>query len=150
MSEPNLFFSTPVWATQISNYKETNEKIYNYIKNLQEDDKGVVKSNIKGWHSNDFDMKDTEVINLINLLSAEINRVIKDMDWDINNQTVKILNMWSIVNTGGASNARHHHGNSDISAAYYVRAPKIVVILYFTILDQRLYFLTQNLTILIH
>ena len=124
MSEPNLFFSTPVWATQISNYKETNEKIYNYIKNLQEDDKGVVKSNIKGWHSNDFDMKDTEVINLINLLSAEINRVIKDMDWDINNQTVKILNMWSIVNTGGASNARHHHGNSDISAAYYVRAPK--------------------------
>ena len=77
MSEPNLFFSTPVWATQISNYKETNEKIYNYIKNLQEDDKGVVKSNIKGWHSNDFDMKDTEVINLINLLSAEINRVIK-------------------------------------------------------------------------
>ena len=69
-------------------------------------------------------MKDTEVINLINLLSAEINRVIKDMDWDINNQTVKILNMWSIVNTGGASNARHHHGNSDISAAYYVRAPK--------------------------
>ena len=99
-------------------------KKYNYIKNLQEDDKGVVKSNIKGWHSNDFDMKDTEVINLINLLSAEINRVIKDMDWDINNQTVKILNMWSIVNTGGASNARHHHGNSDISAAYYVRAPK--------------------------
>ena len=72
------------------------------------------------------------------------------MDWDINNQTVKILNMWSIVNTGGASNARHHHGNSDISAAYYVGLQKIVVILYFTILDQRLYFLTQNLTILIH
>ena len=31
--------------------------------------------------------------------------------------------MWAIVNKGGAANARHHHGNSDISAAYYVRAP---------------------------
>ena len=32
--------------------------------------------------------------------------------------------MWAIINIGGASNSRHHHGNSDISGAYYVRAPK--------------------------
>ncbi len=124
MTAPNLFFSTPVWTSQVSNYKETNEKIYSYIKQLQSnDEKGIIKSNIKGWHSNDFDMKNPEVVNLINLISPQINNVMKDMEWDITNQIVKITNMWAIVNLGGASNARHHHGNSDISAAYYVRAP---------------------------
>ena len=125
MSAPNLFFSTPVWASKTENYKETNEEIYNYIKKLQtEDNDGIIKSNVKGWHSKDFDLKNSVVIKFINLISPNINQVIKDMQWDINSQTVKITSMWSIINTGGASNARHHHGNSDISAAYYVRAPK--------------------------
>ena len=35
MSGLNLFFSTPVWVSKIENYKETNEEIYAYIKNLQ-------------------------------------------------------------------------------------------------------------------
>ncbi len=125
MSAPNLFFSTPVWASKTENYKETNEEIYNYIKKLQtEDNDRIIKSNVKGWHSKDFDLKNSVVIKFINLISPSINQVIKDMQWDINSQTVKITSMWSIINTGGASNARHHHGNSDISAAYYVRAPK--------------------------
>ena len=46
------------------------------------------------------------------------------MDWDTKNQKTKITNMWAIINKGGAANARHHHGNSSLSAAYYVRAPK--------------------------
>ena len=125
MSAPNLFFSTPVWASKTENYKETNEEIYNYIKKLQtEDNDGIIKSNVKGWHSKDFDLKNSVVIKFINLISPNINQVIKDMQWDINSQTVKITSMWSIINTGGSSNARHHHGNSDISAAYYVRAPE--------------------------
>ena len=125
MSNPNLFFSTPVWVSKIDDYKDTNEKIYGYIKNLQNlDNQGLIKSNIKGWHSKNFDLKNEIVINFINLISPNINEVIKSMDWDIKNQTPKISGMWAIINTGGASNARHHHGNSDISAAYYVKAPE--------------------------
>ena len=125
MSNPNLFFPTPVWASKIDNYKNTNEEIYNYIKNLQsEDQKGIIKSNIKGWHSKDFDLKAEKPKNLIGILSPKINQVLTDMDWDIKSQIVKISSMWAIINKGGAANAKHHHGNSDISAAYYVRAPK--------------------------
>ena len=125
MSEPNLFFSTPVWTSKLENYKSVNDKIYAFIKNNQkEDQKGIIKSNIKGWHSNDFDMKNNDVIEFINLISPKLNDAIVDMNWDLENQSVKITSMWAIVNIGGASNARHHHGNSDISAAYYVRAPK--------------------------
>ncbi len=125
MPDLNLFFSTPVWSYIIDDYREVNDNIYSYIKNLQNNDnKGIIKSNIKGWHSKDFNLRDEEVVNFINLVSPKINQVLKDMNWDISSQVAKITSMWSIINIGGASNARHHHGNSDISAAYYVRAPK--------------------------
>ena len=125
MSNPNLFFSTPVWADKVEDYKETNEVIYDYIKKLHDEDQsGVIKSNIKGWHSKDFDLKKNEPGKFIQMISPKINKVLTDMDWDLNKQRIKITNMWAIINKGGAANARHHHGNSDISAAYYVRAPQ--------------------------
>ena len=46
------------------------------------------------------------------------------MNWNSQNQQVKINNMWAIINTGGSANLRHQHGNSTISGAYYVRAPE--------------------------
>ena len=125
MSNPNLFFSTPVWVSIIDNYKNTNENIYKYIKNLETRDKaGIVRSNIKGWHSQDFELEDKEPQEFINLISSKIHQVLIDMDWDNKNQKTKITSMWAIINRGGAANSRHHHGNSAISAAYYVRAPK--------------------------
>ena len=125
MSNPNLFFSTPVWVTRINEYKQTNEKIYEYIQKLKSNDEdGIVKSNIKGWHSNDFDLKDSAPQEFIKLISPEIQKVLIDMDWDSKSQVTRITSMWAIINKGGAANARHHHGNSDISAAYYVRAPE--------------------------
>ena len=125
MSNPNLFFSTPVWVTKINNYKETNEDIYQYIKNLHSaDNKGIVKSNVKGWHSKNFNLEDENVVEFINLISPNINNVLNDMNWDMSKQRAKMSAMWAIINLGGASNSRHLHGGSDISAAYYVRAPK--------------------------
>ncbi len=125
MSSPNLFFPTPVWVSHLENYKTVNENIFSYIKKLQNaDKKGLIKSNIKGWHSKDFNLRDEQVIKFIKHISPHINKALLDMDWDTNNQIVKILNMWTIVNNGGASNARHHHGNSAISAAYYIKAAK--------------------------
>ena len=125
MNKPQLFFSTPVWVTKIEDYKQTNEEMFKYIKKLQsEDEKGIVKSNVKGWHSKDFDMENEAPKNFIKLISANIHQVFKDMDWDLQKQKIKIPSMWAIINKDGANNARHHHGNSDISAAYYIRAPK--------------------------
>ena len=125
MNDINYFFSTPVWASKVDDYKETNEALYEYIKKSYNDDqKGVVKSNLKGWHSKDFRLTDEIPKKFINLISPKINQVLKDMNWDTSKQNVKINNMWAIINWGGAANSRHHHGNSAISAAYYVRAPK--------------------------
>ena len=125
MSKPNLLFPTPVWTIQLENFNEVNEEMYNFIKGNQiKDQEGIKRSNNKGWHSKDFDMQETEPQNFIKIISPHIEKVITDMNWEKEKQSVKISNMWAIVNTGGSTNSKHQHGNSTISAAYYVRAPK--------------------------
>ena len=44
------------------------------------------------------------------------------MAWNLNNQEVTLSNMWAIINKKGAMNQKHHHSNSDLSAAYYITA----------------------------
>ena len=125
MSKPNLLFPTPVWTIQLENYKIVNEQMYDYIKLAQKNDElGTSKSNIKGWHSKDFNLNDKEIMNFINLILPSIEKLMDDMSWDKVKEIAKINNMWAIINTGGAANLRHQHGNSTISGAYYVRAPK--------------------------
>ena len=124
MNKPNLLFPTPVWTLQLDNYKNINEQMYNYIKSKQINDEiGINKSNVKGWHSNDFDLNDKEPQNFITFLLPSIEKVMVDMNWEKQKQIAKINNMWAIVNIGGSTNLRHQHGNSTISGAYYIRAP---------------------------
>ena len=119
----HLFFSTPIWADKIEGYEKVNKEMLAYILNLQEKDPdGIVKSNFKGWHSKDFDMKDLSPINFITAIKKSLNILISDMEWDLNIQSVKISSMWAIINKKGAWNQKHQHSNSDISAAYYVTA----------------------------
>ena len=124
MTKPNLLFPTPVWTINLDNYKEINEQMYNYIKSNQTNDEiGISKSNVKGWHSKDFNLSEKDPQNFITFILPAIEKVMNDMGWDKEKQTAKISNMWAIINTGGSANLRHQHGNSTISGAYYVRAP---------------------------
>ena len=55
----HLFFSTPIWASKIDDYKKINQEMLDYIFDLQKKDpEGIVKSNFSGWHSHDFDLND--------------------------------------------------------------------------------------------
>ena len=119
----NLIFPIPVWTSLIPNAKELNQKLLKYIKSLQAlDPEGKYKSNIKGWHSEDFNLKNEEVILFINSISKNLNKTFADMGWDLEKNKVKITSMWSIINKKDASNMRHIHSNNYISAAYYVKA----------------------------
>ena len=124
MNKPNLLFPTPVWTTQLDNHKNINEKMYEFIKSDQKKDNvGISKSNVKGWHSKDFNLNEKEPQSFISFILPVIEQVMNDMNWEKEKQTAKINNMWAIINTGGSANLRHQHGNSTISGAYYVRAP---------------------------
>ena len=119
----HLFFSTPIWASKIDNYRKTNQEMLEYIIDLQDKNpKGVLRSNFKGWHSKDFNMKDEQPINFIQSIKNNINKALNDMGWDLTKQSVKIKSVWAIINEKDAWNQKHHHSNSDLSAAYYVSA----------------------------
>lgn len=119
----HLFFSSPVWVSKIDNYEKINESMLNYIMKLKEEDpSGINKSNFKGWHSKDFDLKNEEPKYFIDSIKKNINFALNDMNWDLNKQSVSINSLWAIINEKGAWNQKHHHSNSDLSAAYYVSA----------------------------
>ena len=119
----HLFFSTPIWASKIENYEKTNHEMFEYIIGLQKNDpEGISKSNFKGWHSENFNMNDEQPKNFVEAIKNNINTALNDMGWDITNQSVKIQGAWAIINEKNAWNQKHHHSNSDLSAAYYVSA----------------------------
>ena len=124
ISDLKLIFSTPIWTSIIPNYKEINNKMLNYIEALQLNDPvGRVKSNLIGWHSQNFNLKDADPQLFVNEISIILNESINDMVWDLKNGNSKITGMWAIINPTNASNARHIHSNNFLSAAYYVKAP---------------------------
>ena len=119
----HLFFSTPIWVSKIDNYESLNVDMLSYISNLQKKNpQGITKSNFNGWHSENFNLKEDIPSKFISRIGKNINTVMNDMNWDLTSQFIKITNMWSIINEEGAFNQKHHHSNSDISAAYYVSA----------------------------
>tara|TARA_B100001063_G_C16613120_1_gene476769 strand:+ start:33 stop:620 length:588 start_codon:yes stop_codon:yes gene_type:complete len=119
----HLFFSTPIWASKIDNYETTNQEMLKYIFQLQKNDPvGILKSNFKGWHSKNFNLKDEQPKIFIEAIKKNINTALNDMGWDLSTQSVKIKNVWAIINERDAWNQKHHHSNSDLSAAYYVSA----------------------------
>lgn len=125
LSDLNLIFSTPIWGSLVDNLENLNNKMLKYIKNVQKNNpEGINKSNILGWHSADFNLEDEEVKYFIKSIFPKIERVMLDMGWDTKKNNIKLTNMWSIINKKSASNSRHIHANSYISAAYYVKAPK--------------------------
>ena len=121
----HLFFSTPVWINEINNYEDINTDLKKYLYlEKEKNPKGTKKSNISGWHSEDFDLKNESFKNFIKEISKNIGNAVKDMSWDLESQIVKITSMWAIINSKNAFNEKHHHGNSALSAAYYVKAKK--------------------------
>ena len=118
-------FPQPIFKYQVDNYKKINEELIKYIYGLHNNDNvGVKKSNINGWHSKPFDLKD----DIPNKFYSHINNYIKDVfnkyGWEYIDTKVVCTSMWAIINKKGNFNIEHTHPNNYLSAAYYVKAPK--------------------------
>ena len=58
---------------KISNFENINDEMYEYINSLQKKDPlGVVKSNFKGWHSKDFNLKENKPAEFVTNISKNI------------------------------------------------------------------------------
>jgi len=120
-------FPQPVFKYKVNNFKEYNKKLSEYIYNLNKEDKeGVQRSNRGGWHSNSFKLNDTNSIQ--HKFAMETTKYVFDAiqayGWILEPDRVICSEMWAIINKKDNFNIRHTHPNCNLSAAYYVSAPK--------------------------
>jgi uncharacterized protein (TIGR02466 family) len=125
----NLFtyFPHPIFQYKLDNNEDHNKELSKYIYDLQkEDSKGQKLSNVNGWHSPFFNLNSRETVGYKFLVKIQpyIIDVFKSYGWVFNPQKVKCSGMWAIINKKGNFNTEHIHPNSNLSGAYYVKAPK--------------------------
>ena len=114
----DLVFPTPIYIADIK-HPTLNQQLEQNIINWSNQDKGVVRTNIKGWHSTtDMNLK-PEYQDLVNMLH-EAQRTIYDQE-HLDSEPF-LGNMWANINPPGSMNRAHIHPNSLWSGVYYVKA----------------------------
>ena len=120
-------FPQPVFKYKVKSFETLNQELLKFIYDLhKEDNVGLKKSNINGWHSKSFDLNDLEGLpyKFLSQITDNIKDVFKHYGWVYDTNKVKCTSMWSIINKKGSFNIEHIHSNNYLSAAYYVKAPK--------------------------
>ena len=110
------FFPTHVYGKDV---QLDNNKLAQDIINWSNQDKGVEKTNYKGWHST-TDMGDKPEYQL---LVTELLRMQKEIyDHDHLDRYARLGNMWANINPPGGMNNPHVHPNALFSGVYYVKS----------------------------
>ena len=121
------YFAHPLFQYKLENFEALNEELLKHIYQLKKDDaKGQRASNINGWHSPFFSLKkkNDQGYKFLFQIRPYIFDVFKTYGWVYNPNKIKCSGMWAIINKKGNFNTEHIHPNSNLSAAYYVKAPE--------------------------
>ena len=110
------FFPTFVYAKDV---ELDNNKLTQDIVNWSNQDKGVQKTNHKGWHST-TDMGNKPEYQL---LVTELLRMQKEIyDNEHIDRYARLGYMWANINPPGGMNMPHLHPNALFSGVYYVKS----------------------------
>ena len=114
------FFPTIIYIKDLPNANELNPYLEKHIVEWSNQDKGVEKTNVNGWHSKTDMHHKKEYEPLTKELFQMQNEIIQEERLDIE---PKLGNMWANINPPGGYNNSHIHPNSFFSGAYYIKAP---------------------------
>ena len=110
------FFPTSVFGKDI---QLDNNKLAQDIINWSNQDPGVAKTNVKGWHSTTDMASKPEYQPLVNELIIMSKDIFKE-EW-LDREPI-LGNMWANINPKEGSNQPHIHPNSLFSGVYYVKS----------------------------
>jgi len=113
------YFPTIIYVKDLPNANELNSYLEKHIVEWSNQDKGVLKTNVKGWHSQTDMNHKKEYEPLIKELFQMQNEIIQEEYLDIK---PRLGNMWANINPPGGYNQSHLHPNSLFSGAYYIKA----------------------------
>ena len=110
------FFPTIVYGKDI---QLNNNKLAQDIVNWSNQDKGVSKTNYKGWHSTTDMGQKPEYQQLVTELLRMQNEIYDNEHID---RHARLGNMWANINPTDGMNQPHIHPNSLFSGVYYVKS----------------------------
>ena len=110
------FFPTSIYAKDI---KLDNNKLAQDIINWSNQDKGLLKTNIKGWHSQTNMGAKPEYKPLVDELFTMQKEVFTEEFLD---RRPMLGNMWANINPKEGSNQPHIHPNCLFTGVYYVKS----------------------------
>ena len=111
------FFPTLIYAKDVN--LDTNQ-LANDIVAWSKQDKGLKKTNVKGWHSETNMHEMPQFKSLVDELFKMQFEVFKEEWLD---REPRLGNMWANINPPGGYNRPHIHANSLFSGVYYIKAP---------------------------
>jgi len=110
------FFPTIVYGKDV---QLNNNQLAQDIVNWSNQDKGVSKTNYKGWHSTTDMGQKPEYSQLV----TELLRMQKEIYENENiDRHATLGNMWANINPPGGMNQPHIHPNALFSGVYYVKS----------------------------
>ena len=113
------FFPTIVYGFDLPMATHLNQQLERDIIAWSKQDKGLHKTNVKGWHSQIDMQTKPEYKPLIDQLFLAMRHVWDDQHLD---QEPVLGNMWANINPPGGYNQSHIHANSLFSGVYYIKS----------------------------
>ena len=110
------FFPTNIYGKDV---KLDNQMLANEIVMWSKKDKGVVKTNMNGWHSQTNMHTFPQFKPLVDALYEMQNEIYKEEWLD---RKPLLGNMWANINYPGGYNRPHVHPNCLFSGVYYVKS----------------------------
>ena len=115
-----LHFPTPIYIADIK-HPTLNQELERDIIAWSKQDKGIVRTNVQGWHST-TNMQDLpQFKKLVDMLYACQKTIYEQEHYE---SEPFLGNMWANINPPGSMNRAHQHPNSLWSGVYYIKAPK--------------------------
>ena len=111
------FFPTLIYAKDVD---LNTDQLANDIIAWSKQDKGLTKTNVKGWHSETNMHEMPQFKSLVDELFKMQFEVFKEEWLD---REPRLGNMWANINPPGGYNRPHIHANSLFSGVYYIKAP---------------------------
>ena len=115
-----LHFPTPIYIADIK-HSTLNQELERDIVTWSKQDKGIVRTNVQGWHSTTNMHELPEYQKLVRML-YECQKTIYEQE---HYESEPFLgNMWANINPPGGMNRAHQHPNSLWSGVYWIKTPK--------------------------
>jgi uncharacterized protein (TIGR02466 family) len=111
------FFPTSIYGEDV---QLNNQELAHHIINWSQQDQGVKKTNVKGWHSQTDMHTKPEYKPLVDQLFLVMRAIWKEEWLD---REPALGNMWANINHPGGYNKPHMHPNTLFSGVYYIKTP---------------------------